>query len=619
MSSADHQLELPAQYLTVRIPDAASVVSLAPSNGPLTLQTTKISRVPAGSIVWSHEGVFLAAISPNLVTIYDGNTKEQVAALELPMVVAVCFSPKNTYLTTFQRPPPGSGNAEKNLKVWDWRSGTVMMQLFQTSFSKDNWPAVAFTSDETSALHLVTNAVNVYDPQNFSQGVVKKLAVKGLAGFAVSPNSSSPLVAAYVPEGKGAPGFVGIWALDKLSKGDSPAPLARRSFFRASAAQFLWNAKGTALLALTSSDTDATNQSYYGEQKLNYLSTDGKNDCVVQLKEGPVHDVQWSPSGEHFITVAGFMPAKSTVFTEACKPFYDLGSGGHNLVRWNPQGRFVAVAGFGNLPGDILFFDRKADGKLKQMGATRAENAVSLEWSPDGRTILTATTAPRLRVDNGFQIYKYTGEKLFEQKVDVLLEARWQPAPADAFPDRPQSPRANGSSATAAAPATAKASGYVAPHLRGSAGASSSGNFSLAHDPSDTRGRIGVNAHHKNLVPGAPTPDTKTASKNAKRRQRAKAKATDDTQASEDITQPPAEVKSITEGVSALPTSEGPAQEEAGTDAGKRLRNLQKKLRQVQQLKEKQAAGAALEPEQLQKVASEAALMQEIKALEGQT
>lgn len=53
-------------------------------------------------------------------------------------------------------------------------------------------------------------------------------------------------------------------------------------------------------------------------------------------------------------------------------------------------------------------------------------------------------------------------------------------------------------------------------------GASSSGNFSLGHDPNDSRGRIGVNAHHKNLVPGAVAPDTKTASKNSKRRQRAK-------------------------------------------------------------------------------------------------
>lgn len=41
----------------------------------------------------------------------------QVSALELLLVVAVSFSPKNTYLTTFQRPPQGSSNAEKNLKV----------------------------------------------------------------------------------------------------------------------------------------------------------------------------------------------------------------------------------------------------------------------------------------------------------------------------------------------------------------------------------------------------------------------------------------------------------------------------------------------------------------------
>ena len=38
--------------------------------------------------------------------------------------------------------------------------------------------------------------------------------------------------------------------------------------------------------------------------------------------------------------------------------------------------------------------------------ACRAENGVTLEWSPDGRHLLTATVAPRLRVDNGFQIYR---------------------------------------------------------------------------------------------------------------------------------------------------------------------------------------------------------------------
>ena len=35
------------------------------------------------------------------------------------------------------------------------------------------------------------------------------------------------------------------------------------------------------------------------------------------------------------------------------------------------QGRFLALAGFGNLPGDVVFFDRKSDGRCKQMGAVR--------------------------------------------------------------------------------------------------------------------------------------------------------------------------------------------------------------------------------------------------------
>ena len=49
--------------------------------------------------------------------------------------------------------------------------------------------------------------------------------------------------------------------------------------------------------------------------------------------------MQWSPKGDYFVTVAGFMPAKSTIFTAACKPHYDLGSGPHNMARWNPQAR----------------------------------------------------------------------------------------------------------------------------------------------------------------------------------------------------------------------------------------------------------------------------------------
>jgi hypothetical protein len=52
---------------------------------------------------------------------------------------------------------------------------------------------------------------------------------------------------------------------------------------------------------LATSDVDATNQSYYGEMKLHYLpGSAAKADLAAAVplpKEGPVHDVQWSPKG----------------------------------------------------------------------------------------------------------------------------------------------------------------------------------------------------------------------------------------------------------------------------------------------------------------------------------
>ncbi|KAJ0649029.1 putative transcription factor WD40-like family [Helianthus annuus] len=149
-----------------------------------------------------------------------------------------------------------------------------------------------------------------------------------------------------------------------------------------------------------------TNQSYYGETKLYYLTLDGTHDGLVSLrKEGPVHDVQWSYSGKEFAVVYGFMPAMATIFDKKCKPLLQLGEGPYNTIRWKPKGKvyplryIILVAGYGNLPGEMAFWDYV---EKKQLGTTKAEWSVTSEWSPDGRYFMTATTAPRLQVDNGW-------------------------------------------------------------------------------------------------------------------------------------------------------------------------------------------------------------------------
>ncbi|GAA0154830.1 translation initiation factor [Lithospermum erythrorhizon] len=83
-------------------------------------------------------------------------------------------------------------------------------------------------------------------------------------------------------------------------------PIAWQSFFRCYTVQMSWNNGSTGLLIVVQADVDKTNQSYYGESKLNYMTTDGSHDGLVPLrKEGPVHDLQWSSTGKEFAVVYG--------------------------------------------------------------------------------------------------------------------------------------------------------------------------------------------------------------------------------------------------------------------------------------------------------------------------
>ncbi len=56
-----------------------------------------------------------------------------------------------------------------------------------------------------------------------------------------------------------------------------------------------------------------------------------------------------------------------------------------------------------------------------------ASNASVCEWSPDGKHILTATTSPRLRVDNGVRIWHVGGGLMYNEELQELYHVTWRP------------------------------------------------------------------------------------------------------------------------------------------------------------------------------------------------
>uniref|UniRef100_A0A1D2AE34 Eukaryotic translation initiation factor 2A n=1 Tax=Auxenochlorella protothecoides TaxID=3075 RepID=A0A1D2AE34_AUXPR len=500
------------------------------SSGTSSLETLHTHSGDSSGLVFSPDGTLFALTTPSGVAIHDTASRTLRHALPSPGTLAASFSPDGRFLLTQARPAKDV-DQDRNLKLWGVEDGAVRLALHQKHFRREEWPAIRFGVRDALAYYQVTSAVHVYDTSNFSNGVTHRVPIKGVSSFAPRPSGGGgALLAAYCPEAKGSPASVGLYSAEPGADG---TPICRKNFFRSNSAQLLWSPSGCAVLALAASDVDATNQSYYGEQKLYFMASNGQNECAVQLpKEGPIHDVQWSPKGNFFLVVAGFMPAKVILFNSACVPKFDLGSGPFSMVRWNPFGRYFVLAGFGNLPGDLAFYDKKADGKCKPMGTTRAENGVALEWSPCGHMVLVSTTAPRLRVDNGIQVFRADAARLAARPYPILLQAAWRPAAPGSFSDAPLQTPGGAAGAEPALPPPPAVTGYVPPHLRGNpaAAAAARSKFSLARDAEDRGGKItnggvvGAPPAAARMQPALPpgaeaTPElSKAAAKNAKRR-----------------------------------------------------------------------------------------------------
>ncbi|RDL32569.1 Translation initiation factor eIF-2A [Venustampulla echinocandica] len=383
-------------------------------------------------------GRYFAWASNDGVTVVDASVGHVITTLPTPNVYELGFSPHGSYLITWERPSKDeNGDAVKNLKVWrtveQLPAGAekqVVGRFVQKS--QTGWN-LQYTADERYCARCVTNEVQFYESSEL--GVVwNKLRAEGVADFAISPGNNNS-VAVFIPERKGQPAAVKIFNVPQFN-----APVSQKTFFKGDKVQLKWNQLGTTLIVLAQTEVDKTGKSYYGETTLYVLSANGGFDSRITLdKEGPIHDVSWSPNSKEFGVVYGYMPAKTTIFNQRAVATHTFPLSPRNTIIFSPTGRFVLVAGFGNLAGQMDIYNLEKD--YKKICTIEAGNPSVCEWSPDSRYILTATTSPRLRVDNGIRLWHVGGAVMYNQDMVELYHVLFRPqAPEQCAPGDPLHP-----------------------------------------------------------------------------------------------------------------------------------------------------------------------------------
>ncbi|KAL1306012.1 hypothetical protein AAFC00_004142 [Neodothiora populina] len=390
---------------------------------------------PEGNLrccVYSPDGRFFAWASPEQVTIIDASVGHAVSVLPATNVFELGFSPLGTYIITWQRySKDEDGNATKNLKVWktiDDDAGAEGQRSVVGQFVQKNQTGwnLQYTQDEQLCARCVTNEVQFYQPSDLGT-VWNKLRVEGVQDFALSPGKQQN-VAVFVPERKGQPAAVKVYNVPQFN-----LPVSQKTFFKGDKVQLKWNNLGTSVIVLAQTEVDKTNKSYYGETNMYILSSNGSFDARIHLdKDGPIHDVSWSPNSKEFGVVYGYMPAKTTIFNQRAVAQHSFNLAPRNTIIFSPHGRFVIVAGFGNLAGQMDIYDMEKN--HTKICTIEGSNTSVCEWSPDGKHILAATTSPRLRVDNGIRIWHVSGAFMYNEDINELYHVTWRPQSADQFP-----------------------------------------------------------------------------------------------------------------------------------------------------------------------------------------
>jgi len=122
-----------------------------------------------------------------------------------------------------------------------------------------------------------------------------------------------------------------------------------------------------------------------------------------------IHDVAWIPTGEQFIVISGTQPATATLYDKHCQPLFEFGKRYRNTIRVCPFSQIAMIGGFGNLTGEIDFWELDT---LTQVGKTKSYCSVGIEWGPDGKTLMTSVLYERVKVDNNVNLFTASGKKL---------------------------------------------------------------------------------------------------------------------------------------------------------------------------------------------------------------
>ncbi|KAM0893219.1 hypothetical protein ACQ4PT_025237 [Festuca glaucescens] len=338
-------------------------------------------------VQWSPLGTHLATVHNQGAQVWGGDDKFlRLMKFPHPKLKRIDFSPGERYLVTYSSEEPSNprGTHTVVLNIFDVRSGKVMREFKGSADDLSTGGSIAVSGvyhglssgEQTKTLwgggrddkyfaRLGKNVISVYETETFTLLDKKSLKVENVADFSWSP--TDPIISMFVPE---------------MGGGNQPAKVDRYTKTKKSIYT------GFELYRIKEKDTP-----------IEVFELDNKNDKIIALLGSPE-----ASRVSKLTTIKGRQA---------------------NALFWSPAGRFIVLAGLKGLNGQLEFYNVD---DLETMATGEHFMATDVMWDPTGRFLATAVTSVH-EMENGFQIWSFSGKHIYKVSKDHFYQFQWRPRP----------------------------------------------------------------------------------------------------------------------------------------------------------------------------------------------
>ncbi|MCL7040899.1 hypothetical protein MKW94_002648 [Papaver nudicaule] len=379
-------------------------------------------------VQWSSYGTYLATVHKQGVAVWGGAASFGcLSRCAHTQVKFIDFSPGEKYLVTYSSHEPSSSCETHRvvLNIFDVKTGKVMRN-FEGSADEFaigggtggfSWPFFRWGGgkDDKYFARIKKDAISIYETGNFTLIDKKSLRVENVLDFSWSP--ADPIIALFVPELDGGKQPAKVSLVQIPGKGE----LRQKNVFSVIDSKMYWQSNGE-FLAVKMNRYTKTRKSTYANIPIEVLELENKNESIIAFV--------WEPKGCRFAIIHGdalkvdvsFYSMRTATNTGRVSKLTTLHGKNASALHWSPSGRFVVIAG---LNGQLEFYDVD---ELETMATAEHFMATNIEWDPTGRYVATAVTSVH-EMENGFNIWSFTGKLLYKVSKDHFHQFSWRPRP----------------------------------------------------------------------------------------------------------------------------------------------------------------------------------------------